>query len=192
MNVTEADEAVKHVLSEKRYAHTIRVMETAEELGRQYGGNLESIKLAALLHDYAKCFTVDELKKNIKKYSLPSSLLNHHYELWHGPVAAAIMEYEYGIDNKDILHAIYYHTTGRAGMMTVEYIIFVADYIEPGRSFPGVDLVRELVKTDLMLAARAAIKSTITYLMTKDSIIHPDSFYMYNRLTQKSKGAINR
>lgn len=192
MNVTAADEAVKHVLSEKRYAHTIRVMETAEKLSHQYGGDSEGIKLSALLHDYAKCFTIDELKHNIKKYNLPTSLLDYHYELWHGPVSAAIMKHEYGIHDQDVLNAIYYHTTGRVDMTTVENIIFVADYIEPGRSFPGVESVRELAKTDLMLAARAAIKNTITYLMTKDSVIHPDSFYMYNVLTKKNKGAINR
>ena len=167
MNVTEAKEKIKNTLSEKRYAHTIRVVETSERLGQQYGEeNKEDIKLAAMLHDYAKCFTVETLKKDIKKYNLPTTLLNYHHELWHGPVAAAIMEQDYGIKNKDILNAVYFHTTGRAGMTTLEYIIFVADYIEPGRQFPGVDSVRELAKTDIILAAKSANKNTITHLMS--------------------------
>src|SRR5699024_576012 len=113
MNVTEAKEKIKNTLSEKRYAHTIRVVETAERLGKQYGEeNKEDIKLAAMLHDYAKCFTVETLKKNIKKYNLPTTLLNYHHELSHGPVAASIMEQDYGIKNKDILNAIYFHNTG--------------------------------------------------------------------------------
>lgn len=188
MNVTEAKEKIKNTLSEKRYAHTIRVVETSERLGKQYGEeNKEDIKLAAMLHDYAKCFTVETLKKNIKKYNLPTTLLNYHHELWHGPVAAAIMEQDYGIKNKDILNAVYFHTTGRAGMTTLEYIIFVADYIEPGRQFPGVDSVRELAKTDIILAAKSANKNTITHLMSKDNSVHPDSFHMYNFLIDKEK-----
>src|SRR5699024_2679295 len=105
MNVTEAKEKIKNTLSEKRYGHTIRVVETAERLGKQYEKeNKEDIKLAAMLNYYVKCYTVETLKKNIKKYNLPTTLLNYHHELWHGPVAAAIMEQDYGIKNKDILN----------------------------------------------------------------------------------------
>src|SRR5699024_4413922 len=130
MNVTEAKEKIKNTLSETRYAHTIRVVETAERLGKQYGEeNKEDIKLAAMLHDYAKCFTVETLKKNIKQYNLPTTLLNYHHELWHGPVAAAIMEQAYGIKNKEILYAVYFQSTGGAGMTTWEYFIFLSDYI---------------------------------------------------------------
>src|SRR5699024_12362452 len=154
MNVTEAKEKIKNTLSEKRYAHTIRIVETAERLGKQYGEeNKEDIKLAAMLHDYAKCFTVETLKKNIKKYNLPTTLLNYHHELWHGPVAAAIMEQDYGIKIKDILNVVYFLATGCAGMTTLLYVIFVADYIETEREFPGVVSVGSLVKTDSILAA---------------------------------------
>src|SRR5699024_5852457 len=127
MNVTEAKEKIKNTLSEKRYAHTIRVVETSERLGQQYGEeNKEDIKLAAMLHDYAKCLTVETLKKYNKKKKIPTTLLNYYHELWHDHVEAAIMEQDYGIKNKDILNAVYFHTTGRAGMTTLEYIIFVA------------------------------------------------------------------
>src|SRR5699024_3447679 len=125
MNVTEAKEKIKDTLSEKRYAHTIRVVETAERLGKLYGEeNKEDIKLAAMMHDYAKCLILESLKKNIKQYKLPTTLLNYHHELWHGPVAAAIMEQDFGIKNKDILNAVYFLTAGRAGMITLEYIIY--------------------------------------------------------------------
>src|SRR5699024_12152149 len=139
-------------------------------------------KLAAMLHDYAKCFTVETLKKNIKKYNLPTTLLNYHHELWHGPVAAAIMEQDYGIKNKDILNAVYFHTTGRAGMTTLEYIIFVADYIERGRQFPGLDSVRELAQTDIILAAKSAKNNTITHLLSKNNRVDPDFFRICNFL----------
>ena len=72
-------------------------------------------------------------------------------------------------------------------MTRLEYIIFVADYIEPARSFPGVQEVRALAKNDLRIATRAALKNTIIYLMKKDSVIHPDSFGAYNMLTETKK-----
>src|SRR5699024_2087916 len=106
---------------------------------------------------------------------------------WHGPVAAAIMEQDYGIKNKDILHAVCFQTTSRAGMTTLEYIIFVADYIEPGRQCPGVDSVRELAKADIALSAKSANKHTITDLMDKDNGVHPASFHMYNFVIDKEK-----
>ena len=63
-------------------------------------------------------------------------LLSFHHELWHGPVGAIIARNEFGIEDEDILNAIRFHTTGRAGMSTLEKLIYVSDMIEPGRNFP--------------------------------------------------------
>lgn len=187
MDIEGVKQRVEQVLSADRYQHTLRVMDTALALAEQYKADAGKVAYAALLHDYAKCFTIDELKKYIIHYKLPQALLHYHFELWHGPVGAKIAEIEFGIKDEDILHAIYYHTTGRKHMTRLEYIIFVADYIEPARSFPGVQEVRALAKNDLRIATRAALKNTIIYLMKKDSVIHPDSFGAYNMLTETKK-----
>lgn len=127
----------------------------------------------------------ETLTELIIEYQLPTQLLDYHHEVWHGPVAAKLLEKTYNIHHPDILNAIYYHTTGRAGMSDVELVVFVADYIEPGRSFPGVEAVRTLAKKDLSLAARQALKNTIQFLLSKDATIYPDTFNAYNDLTMK-------
>ena len=81
-----------------------------------------------------------------------------------------------------------YHTTGRTGMTLLEKIVYLADYIEPGRSFPGVDEVREMAKKSLDAAMIKAVRNTIVFLMNKKQAIYPDTFYTYNDLIVKFEG----
>lgn len=185
MDISEVRKLIHHELTETRYEHTLRVAETATMLADLYDAPQQEIMLAALLHDLAKCKPIAVLRQAIETYQLPSVLLTYHHELWHGPVAAKMVEEMLGIHDRDILNAIYYHTTGRAQMSQIELIVFVADYIEPGRSFPGVAEVRTLANENLMLAARTALKNTINFLMKKDALIYPDTFHAYNDLTRK-------
>lgn len=188
MTIDKLKEEVRAVLSDSRYAHTIRVMETAQELVKRFGGvDEEKVKIAALLHDYAKCFSVLELEKQLMHYGLTADLVAFHYELWHGPVAAELMEDKFAVRDKDVLNAIRYHTTGRPQMTQLEYILFVADYMEPGRDFPGVDDVRLLAQRDLKTATWRALQNTIIFLLKKDATIHPNSFLAYNALTDEIK-----
>src|SRR5699024_3689314 len=77
-------------------------------------------------------------------YEIDRTLLNYHHELWHGPVAAEMIRDKFQITNPDIYRAIYYHTTGRAEMSMLEYIVFVADFIEPKRNITGNDEISRL------------------------------------------------
>src|SRR5699024_1516633 len=184
MDIEHMHQRVKEQLAADRYEHTMRVTETAIELAKRFNVNVEEVKVAALLHDYAKNIDEQELKKYIIKFNLPEELLAYHAELWHGPVASKLVEEQFNINNEAILRAIYYHTTGRAQMGPVELVGFLADYIEPGRNFPAVHGVREEAKQDLSLAVRSALKHTIIFLLTKDATIHPDTFLAYNYLTK--------
>lgn len=183
MNEDKAKRLIQEQLTTERYEHSLRVADVAKELAIRYGAPEDKAVLAGLLHDYAKCQSREQLRKQIKEYDLPQQLLHYHHELWHGPVAAKIMEKHYDVMDDDILHAIAYHTTGRASMSLLEVIIFVADYIEPKRDIPGIEEVRSLAKENVFIAARKAIQNTIIYLMKKDATIHPDSFYAYNEWT---------
>lgn len=185
MDMEKMKKIVREQLSNERYAHTLRVVEVAKALAERFHVAKEPVVIAALFHDFQKDIPPERLKQLIKEYELPPRLLSYHHELWHGPVAAKKLELEYGIEDLQVLKAIYYHTTGRACMTEVELVIFVADYIEPGRSFPGVDRVRRLADQDLYLAAYQALKQTITYLVERENIIHPDTFEAYNDLTKK-------
>lgn len=185
MELNNAKAIVKPHLTEARYDHTLRVAQTAVKLAEQYGGSKEKLALAAIFHDYAKYRPLEEMERWIKQSSLPKDLLKFHHELWHGPVGAILIEHEHGIKDKEIQLAIYYHTTGRANMSKFEMILFLADYIEPGRSFSGVDEVRQAAKEDLVNACWMASRNTIQFLMAKGSTIYPDSFHAYNDLTRR-------
>ncbi|WP_152656314.1 bis(5'-nucleosyl)-tetraphosphatase (symmetrical) YqeK [Oceanobacillus sp. CFH 90083] len=180
-------------LTEGRYEHTLRVTDTALELAEAFHESVENTKIAALFHDYCKYDPLEEMQKTIETNSkLPDLLLSFHHELWHGPVASIRIEEKYGIANQEIKDAIFFHTTGRAKMTKLDKIIFLADYIEPGRSFPGVDEVRDTAKTDLTKACYQAARNTVRFLMEKNRTVYPDSFHAYNDLNQEVFGGIDK
>lgn len=117
---------------------------------------------------------------------MPAHLLDHNPELWHAPVGAYLVQREAGVQDEDILDAIRYHTSGRPGMTLLEKVIYVADYIEPNRAFPGVDEVRKLAETDLNQALIQSIKNTMVFLMKKNQPVFPDTFLTYNWLVSGS------
>lgn len=187
MDIDTAIEKVKPQLTKERFAHSLRVAELSKKLANQFGENEYKAELAGVLHDYAKYRSKEELARWILTTSLPKDLLQYHHELWHGPVGALLVEKELGIQDKVIQEAVHYHTTGRAYMSKLEMIIFLADYMEPGRKFPGVDKVREVAKKNLEQACFMALANTIQYLLGKQATIYPDTFYAYNYFNRKIK-----
>jgi len=185
MNVDEMRAIVKEKLPAGRFEHTVRVAETAVQLAKQYGESIEKAEVAGLLHDYAKCDSKDQLKRQMEQYDLPMILLDYHKELWHGPVGAMIAKEKFDISDDDAINAIYYHTTGREKMSKLELILFVADYIEPGRKYPGVEEVRDVARVDLEKAAQIVLKNTIIHLANRGATIFPDTILAYNELTKK-------
>jgi len=188
MNVNEALNESKKILPATRYEHVERVVHTATELAKRFNGDEFKVGLAAALHDYAKAIDVDILRKWIVKHiDLPKDLLNYSQMLWHGPVGAKMVQYKFEIDDTDIVNAIYWHTTGRAHMSLTEKIVFLADYIEPGRDFPAVYKARELANHHLDQACHYTLRETIQFLMDKNETIYPDTFHAYNYFTLKLK-----
>jgi predicted HD superfamily hydrolase involved in NAD metabolism len=187
MEREEALKIVKEQLTDHRYQHTLGVMETAIALAKQYGADAKKAEMAAIFHDYAKFRPKDEMKQIILTKNFPQDLLHYHAELWHAPAGAYLVEKEAGIKDKEVLDAIRYHTSGRPGMTLLEKVIYLADYIEPGRHFPGVDEVRVLAKENLDTALIQAVKNTILFLMKKNQPVYPDSFKTYNDLVMNRR-----
>jgi predicted HD superfamily hydrolase involved in NAD metabolism len=185
MEREEALKLVKEQLTDHRYQHTLGVMETAIVLAKQYGENEQKAELAAIFHDYAKFRPKGEMQEIIADHGFPQDLLEYNSELWHAPAGAYLVEKEAGVSDREVLDAIRYHTSGRPGMNLLEKIIYLADYIEPGRHFPGVEEVREMAKENLDKAVIMAIKNTIIFLMKKNQTVYPDTFYTYNDLIKK-------
>ncbi|PFG05626.1 bis(5'-nucleosyl)-tetraphosphatase (symmetrical) YqeK [Bacillus sp. es.034] len=183
MNREKALEMVKKHLTEHRYIHTCGVIETSIELAKRYGADEKKAETAAIFHDYAKFRDKHEMQEIIERENLSKDLLLYNGELWHAPVGAILVEREIGIEDRDILDAIRFHTSGKEGMTVLDKVVYLADYIEPNRRFPGVEEVRELANESLDLALIKALQNTITFLMKKNQAIYPDTFRFYNELT---------
>ncbi|ADU29834.1 bis(5'-nucleosyl)-tetraphosphatase (symmetrical) YqeK [Evansella cellulosilytica] len=188
MNEEQALLEVKKALKTRRYEHTVRVRDEAQKLANQYHVNIEKARVAAILHDYAKYRSVEEMKQTIKDEKLDKRLLFYGNEILHAFVGATYVQKELGVDDEEIISAIRYHTTGRAQMTDIEKVVFLADYIEPGRTFRGVEEVREKAYKDLDHACFLALRNTVQFLVGVEKSIYPDTFEAYNDFAQKIKG----
>ncbi|MDN4607081.1 bis(5'-nucleosyl)-tetraphosphatase (symmetrical) YqeK [Sporosarcina highlanderae] len=176
----------------KRFEHVIRVTETAKKLSNHFGVSVEKAELAALLHDVAKYMEPADMRKIIEENSEDSRLLSFHHVIWHAAAGAVIARDEFGIDDSDILNAIRYHTTGRAGMSKLEKIIYIADLIEPGRNFLGIEELRKTTEISIDRAMKSCIVHSIGYLVEKQATVFPDSFECYNEHVQKMNSQLRK
>jgi len=177
-------ESVRSQMPEKRWRHTEGVMATAVQLAERFGGDARKADLAAILHDVAKYWPTDRMQAVIREERLGGDLLDYDKELWHAPVGAVAAEREYGVSDHEVLDAIRWHTSGRAGMTLLDKIVCLADYMEPGRDFPGVDKIRELAHHSLERALLAGFDSTIAFLLEKGRRIYPLTILARNDLIQ--------
>ncbi|MEC0230546.1 bis(5'-nucleosyl)-tetraphosphatase (symmetrical) YqeK [Paenibacillus alba] len=174
--------AVKEQMPERRWLHTLGVMETSVILANRFGGDPVKADLAAILHDYCKYWPVQEQAKIIRENDLPQDLLAFDKELWHSHAGAYIAKAQFGIEDEEILDAIRYHTSGREQMTLLDKIVCLADYMEPGRDFPAVGLIRELAEHSLEKALIAGFDSTIGFLLSKGKRIYPLTILTRNDL----------
>jgi predicted HD superfamily hydrolase involved in NAD metabolism len=173
MNREKLTEATRRQMPERRWRHVQGVVETAVLLADRFGGDRDKAWLAALLHDYTKAWPTDRMEAIIREQRLPAELLDHDKELWHAHVGAWVVRQEHGVDDEEVLDAIRYHTSGRESMTLLDKIVCLADYIEPGRDFPGVDRIRELSGRSLEEALVAGLDSTIRLLVERGKVIFP-------------------
>lgn len=156
----------------KRFEHSLRVIEVAMKLCDIYKVDRDKAYISCLLHDCGKFQDENNLLKHSHKFDIIlDEVMMDNKELIHAPLSAKIAEYRYGIDDRDILSAICYHTTGKEDMTLLEKIVFISDYIEPARSFPGVDEVRNLVYKDIDRSIVLAMDNTIGFLISRNKLI---------------------
>jgi len=176
-------EVVKASMSSSRYKHTIGVAETAVELAALYRADCSKAETAALLHDIAREAGDTELLKLCRERNIEvDEIEKDTVGLLHGKVAASIAHERFGVSDEEVLNAIRFHTTGRRYMTLLDKIIFIADMVEPGRNFPGVEELRQLTIKDLDRAVVAGIDSTIRFVIERGLVIHPNSIEARNTL----------
>lgn len=175
MDEQEISEKLKQILPEKRFHHSMQVMETAQRLAGRYGGDRTKIRLAALLHDCSRYMTGEEMILFLQARSADMDPISKEaaVNLLHARVSMYLAMEEYQINDPDILSAIDCHTLGKYCMSLTDKIIFISDYIEPGRDFTGVDRLRELAESDLDMAIVEAVNSTLIHLLNENRLIHP-------------------
>lgn len=175
------EEKLKAALDEFRYEHTQGVMYTAGSLAMAHGYDIDKAMLAGLLHDCAKCMTHEERLKLCKHHNVEvntSELENK--ALLHAKAGAILAKTEYDIADTDILHAIAVHTTGEPDMNMLDKIIYIADYIEPGRDkAPNLELVRSLAFQDLDVCMAQILSDTLSYLNERGGLIDPTTELAY-------------
>lgn len=188
MDVNELKQELSQRLTARRYEHVLRVAKTAKLLAIKFGISVEQAEQAALFHDIAKCMDKDDLQMSLVFGDADSRLISFHHELWHASVGAMIAHDEFSIEDEDVLNAIRFHTTGRSNMSMLEKLIYVADMIEPGRSFPGVEILRQQAEKSLDTAMEACIYQSVQFLVTKRVPVFPDSIDCYNEyMTRKEQ-----
>ncbi|QSX06968.1 bis(5'-nucleosyl)-tetraphosphatase (symmetrical) YqeK [Sedimentibacter sp. zth1] len=146
---------LKTQIGEKLFFHCNNTMNTAKELALFYGVDTEQASIAGLLHDCGKLKNIGSLE--------------------HAALGSKLANTEYNIEDKEILDAILYHTTGRKNMTMLEKIIYISDKIEPNRHYYGVAELRKLVYNDIDYAIIKSLENTFSYLKSKDIEIDKQS-----------------
>ncbi len=184
------DSYLQKNLKESRVRHIYGVRDTAVCLALRFGADVSKAELAAMFHDFYKGLSGEELNSLVRELGLPDKYLDNN-NLAHSKLAAIMMKKEYGVEDEDIINAVSYHTTGRAGMSLLEKIIYLADAIEPGRDYPGVSQLRELALEDLDKACLASMKRTVDFVREQGKELDEDTLSAAEFLEKELYGKEN-
>lgn len=154
-----------HLKQDHRYEHIVRVARLADRLAQRHGANASNARAAGLLHDLARLYSSELLLAECEARGLPIGEFERRNPIvLHAPLGAELAREMFGVDDPDVLSAIRYHTTAAPVMSRLDAILYLADGLEPGRSFPEREALERLAFTDLDAAMCALLRSTITYL----------------------------
>jgi len=189
--IDKLHEEMAEELDGKRFWHTIGVAHTAASLAMRYNVDMDTAYVTGLLHDCAKCMSHEERLSLCNEYdiSVTESELENK-ALLHAKAGAILAKIEYDITDEDILHAISVHTTGEPDMNLLDKIIYIADYIEPGRDkAPNLEFVRKIAYKDLDACMAQILYDTLNYLQMRGGTIDPTTelTYQYYRKYRKER-----
>lgn len=188
MNIDEIINRLQTMLSQKRFSHSIHVMEMSGALAEKYGENREEAELAGLLHDCAKDLDKSSTLALCKKYDIMvDSIMQSQPEILHGMVGAHLARELFEVDDKRVLNAVANHTMGCENMDKLSCIVFVADYIEAGRNYSGVDMIRKAAESSLEEAIISGTDNTIEHILKKGGLLHPQIISTRNWALEKLK-----
>lgn len=163
------------MLKPSRAPHVLGTEETAAKLALRWGVDEEEARRAALLHDCTKLFNREQHLALCRQYNIELDEMERREEkLLHAKTGAALAADVFGV-SPEVRQAILFHTTGKADMTTLEKIIYLADYIEPTRTFCDLTELRRLAMEDLDRAMLLGFTMAVEDLTRKGSVVHPNS-----------------
>ena len=162
-------------LKPKRMPHVLGTEQEAIRLARRYGADETDARIAALLHDCTKKLDMEQQLALCRRYDIRLDELEQHaLKLLHAKTGAAVARDLFGVKDA-VYEAIRWHTTGKPDMTLLEKIIYLADYIEPNRDFPGVDELRRAVYDDLDKGLLMGLSDTIDEMERMGNPVHHDT-----------------
>ena len=171
----QLEKVVISLLNPNRVAHVLGCRDTAVELAKHWGADPVDAARAGILHDITEaidgplqltlCGTYGKILSDFSK-QYPKTL--------HALTGSMVAQRIFG-ENKAVVSAIAHHTTGKADMSLLEKIIYVADYMEPNRNFPGVETLRELAYRDITAALKLGLEMTLEHLKNQGNEVSPES-----------------
>ncbi|MCL2705746.1 MAG: bis(5'-nucleosyl)-tetraphosphatase (symmetrical) YqeK [Spirochaetaceae bacterium] len=186
--IKEIDIYLKRNLLKKRYKHTISTALTAKKLCKVFDIDRKKGYVAGLLHDIARDFDIDNLLKTVLKDGKGiNSEEKEEPELLHGRAGAIIAQELFDIDDREIIEAIQFHTTGSIGMGDLAKIIFIADYIEPHRKYITKEYVKNLFGRPLNEMFEVVLKSVIDYLAKKEKKVSEKTLQLLEEFENERK-----
>lgn len=172
--------------SSKRFRHSLAVADEAERLAKKYGADPAKAKTAGILHDILKDAAPEAQLQIFRDFDiLLDNVEKQAPKLWHAHAGAVFLEKILGVQDEDILRAVRYHTTARAGMSLLEKVLYLADFTSADRDYPDVDEMRRRVELGIEPAMEYALTYSIRDLLDKRQAVHPDTLAAYNELVMK-------
>lgn len=183
----ELEQRLKH----GRYEHSLAVAGEAMRLARLYGVDGRKARLAGLLHDWDKGYDDEGIRHRVEELglSVDPAVLADMPALLHGPTGAAALARAYPRIPRDVIRAIELHTTGEVGMTDLDMVIYVADAIEPGRRYGGLDAIRGSVgAVPLEELFLTTLQHLLVNLVERRKLVFPGTLGIWNHYTARSRG----
>lgn len=182
-------EEIKKHLNPDRLYHSLNVADEAKKLAKHYGADEQKAFTAGLLHDILKNTPDSELLQYFERNGIMLTETERaSRKTWHAMAGADFLRRELHVTDEDILSAVRWHTTGRAGMTLLDKVLFIADFISADRDYPGVERMREKAYVSLEDAMLEGLQFTINELLENAWPVHEDSIRAYNELVINRKG----
>lgn len=179
-------ETLKNILKPEHYEHSLRTAETAKQMAHAYGVDEDKAYLAGLLHDYTKSFAPAKLISEAERLGIEINSAERLVPyLLHAKVGARLVESDLKITDKELLSAIEKHTFGATSMTRLDKIVYVADIIEPGRSYAGLDALRQIAFDGLDEVFKAAYMNVVEHLVKAKKVMHPVTVEVWNKLVSE-------